>query len=235
KWAAKALFLDNPREPTGEHWRRGRGKDYTWAAAEGKIEIGANCVCGNCNHGWMNEIETAARPVISEMIRGNHIVIDAVESEAIGKWLCLKTIIERYTQPSPIPVPQEIREYFYSTREPPRSWHAWIAYYRGTRPVHYHSGNLSTDYTPPLAPFPQSYTGLTFTLAIGYFAAKVFGIGEMMSFRTHAVMLDVWPPPRLRPKLSQRGQSERRAWPPGPWLNDQRLDAWSKSLPEFAD
>jgi hypothetical protein len=181
----------------------------------------------------MNDIEEGARPLISAMIRGQRIDLDLTQQLAIGKWLCLKALIERYSRTPIDPVPEEWRRQFYQHHEPPASWHAWITRYDGDLPVLIAPADLSTLIRNPLSPIPFPAHGFVMTMVIGYFAAQVFGFNEKVTVKADpSRRLHVWPHPLLRLMNPPPSPDELMTWPPPRWINDDLLIKMSQTLPE---
>jgi hypothetical protein len=87
-------------------WQRGLKKHYGWSDdwvfpthfdATGKVlstrqhrlkNLVAGRVCSGCNSGWMSALESAARPLILSLARGDRHVLDLTEGEAflLTRW-----------------------------------------------------------------------------------------------------------------------------------------------------
>ena len=50
-------------------------------------------VCAPCNNGWMNRLETAARPHLTRMMLGLPTPLNADEQRAVAHWLAVKTVV----------------------------------------------------------------------------------------------------------------------------------------------
>ena len=69
-------------------------------------------VCRDCNHGWMERLEAAARPILTPMLLDEPRVMTAVEQHIVGTW-ATKTMLtmqganiggERVVSPGPVPM-----------------------------------------------------------------------------------------------------------------------------------
>ena len=85
------------RDKSQETWRRiGPGGTY---APQERIYGGhptnrkINCVCRDCNSGWMGELESEAKPTIEPMMRGRRTNLNRAAQETVTRWLTLKMMV----------------------------------------------------------------------------------------------------------------------------------------------
>jgi hypothetical protein len=50
-------------------------------------------VCRICNNEWMSGIEDAAKPLLTPLIKGDAVTLDAAQLEIVAKWATLKVIV----------------------------------------------------------------------------------------------------------------------------------------------
>lgn len=55
--------------------------------------VAPKVVCKPCNSGWMSQVESAARPALSSMIRGDQCLVSPADRHAIRRWAALKMLI----------------------------------------------------------------------------------------------------------------------------------------------
>jgi len=85
------------------------------------------CVCGKCNNGWMREIENQARPILTDLIKSNDIIIYSKEQRIICAWAALKLMVAEYDNKTPVTVSDSQRKYMYNHKSPPSNgWGIWI-------------------------------------------------------------------------------------------------------------
>lgn len=84
-------------------------------------------VCTNCNSGWMNGIEEAARPVLSCLIRGEPQALDAVVTQAIATWTVKTALIAQLTGVEGIAALGQVYRTFFADRTPPPNSVVWAA------------------------------------------------------------------------------------------------------------
>ena len=101
KWASEVLKED----PRGLHLPFGLslvrdGVERTWEGAK-EINYTANCVCRNCNEGWMNEVEERARAFVAQMIRGDRVWLSRPAQKKVAAWCALRSIMARYGWSAP--------------------------------------------------------------------------------------------------------------------------------------
>jgi hypothetical protein len=84
-------------------------------------------VCGPCNNGFMNDIEAAARPYLSAMIRGNLAMpLSAEAAPAVATWAVKTTLMAQLTSSEPAALDQVYKD-FYATRRPTPDCLVWAA------------------------------------------------------------------------------------------------------------
>jgi hypothetical protein len=84
-------------------------------------------VCGPCNNGFMNDIETTARPFLSAMVRGNLAMpLDIAAATAIATWTVKTSLMVQLTGSEPAALEQVYQD-FYATRRPPPECMVWAA------------------------------------------------------------------------------------------------------------
>lgn len=157
------------------------------------LETTVRIVCGDCNGGWMSEIEAKALPYVAPMIKGEQIRLDRDAQNAIATWAALKAVVARYSHSPPLPtIEDEWMEWFRSKRTIPKSWQVWLSAYRGKwYGAAYEGFNVHDRYSmmPPwwttdrqkLQEFLHSakYKGLLASFIFGHLAIKVFGVRRL--------------------------------------------------------
>ena len=81
-------------DPLSEYWptqQLGR-KLTSW-----KVHI----ACGPCNNQWMNRLQTAARPSLTRMIRGEGFKLTSDEQAEVAKWAVMTCIVGEFTSRDP--------------------------------------------------------------------------------------------------------------------------------------
>ena len=147
-----------------------------------EINLKANVVCGDCNHGWMSQIENRTKTVTAGMIKdGAQVSLDDAAVLTIAQFGFLKSVIADHMHE---------REPFYSTDqrysfrdwlsvpEGVRVWLARTASYRGL----FKSTNIEV---PPGT--PNRFELNTLTYGIGHFVIQVVGSRwKKKALRRHA-------------------------------------------------
>lgn len=83
-------------------------------------------VCETCNNTWMSQIESAAKPLLEPMIRGQRRAIPPRDQKTIATWMALKTLVaERMDKKVDVAAPDDYHD-FYARREPPDGFLARI-------------------------------------------------------------------------------------------------------------
>jgi hypothetical protein len=76
-------------------------------------------VCGDCNGGWMSDIEAAAKPIFQQLIYARGRRLHRAEQRTLASWALLKAIVFDELHPKERVVPTVHREHLYRHRQPP--------------------------------------------------------------------------------------------------------------------
>lgn len=55
-------------------------------------------VCARCNNGWMNTLETDARPHLTPLITGERVTLDRAALDIVAKWITLKIMVAEHAE-----------------------------------------------------------------------------------------------------------------------------------------
>jgi hypothetical protein len=100
------------------------------------------CVCGGsrqtCNGGWMKDMDDAAVPIMTKMIRGESTRLSPEHQRVIAGWAVLKQMVADYDKVNFAATTHHTqRKRLMATRLPPlKGWGVWIGHYerRNWRP-----------------------------------------------------------------------------------------------------
>lgn len=133
-------------------------------------------VCSPCNNGWMNRIESDARPFLTALIEGSPIALDTDQLSSVARWIVMKSIVIEHASLDTAVTPRIDRAAFRANGAIPNyfkiylgshSGKRWAALYRDSRCITYNG----THYNPPLAGVPNNLQ--TITLYLGKVFAQV--------------------------------------------------------------
>ncbi|MEY9883937.1 hypothetical protein [Bradyrhizobium sp. USDA 329] len=156
-------------------------------------------VCGECNNGWMSDLQNAAKPLITELLSGKWRDFSSDEQETLAAWATMFTMVVEYKDPATVAISQEHRSEFCKSRKPPKLFKIWMGrLLPGTR----HHGSF---YHQALAAFLEgepkpniqtnviSFDGLLFLVASArrdYVFVERTDNGEKFHF--HDIAPDEW-------------------------------------------
>jgi len=83
-------------------------------------------VCGACNNGWMSDLQTAAKPLIAQLLSGKWREFSREEQETLAAWATMFTMVIEYVDPGTVAISQEHRSEFCKTSQPPALFKVWI-------------------------------------------------------------------------------------------------------------
>ena len=146
--------------------------DREWTAPSFTSE--AKVVCKDCNEGWMNDLEAAAKPILAPMLRGKRVVLDTDAQAIVARWLTKTAMVFQRTTPRR-PVPERHTRYLYDHRRPPPSCQVWIGA-RTAEDGGILSGIQSARLKPEAAePAGQVFSAYLVTVGIAAFVGQLFG------------------------------------------------------------
>lgn len=99
-----------------------------------KSSVKTGCVCYECNHGWMGDLESEARPILGPLMEDIHLLLDRAHKLTIAKW-SVKTAMTMTA------LNRKQREIFYDrdeclrfreSRTFPRHTRIWLGRYGGS-------------------------------------------------------------------------------------------------------
>ncbi len=102
-------------------------------------------VCGNCNNGWMSELEQIAKPSLTDLILGNNTTLSQGIQAIIARWVVMTSIMAEYTDTNTISIQELHRTLLMSKSNPGEGWQIWLGNYSGNEWVfryRHHGGFL---------------------------------------------------------------------------------------------
>ena len=170
-------------------------------------------VCRDCNHGWMEKLETQARPILTPMLQDEPRVLTAPEQQVVATW-ATKTMLtmqganiggERI-------VGLDRYRWFYDNRTPISVSYVWLCRYsdRTRWPMSIHQWGMTVVHGAEGPPNPEgAMNGFGVVYAIGPLTFWLFGYDLPGDLQTSAGSDDAhlliwpalgpdvrWPPPR---------------------------------------
>lgn len=84
-------------------------------------------VCARCNNGWMNQLETAARPFLTQLISTASHIMSSDAAAAVARWVALKIMVsEQQRRDNLVTSPSDLKK-FRSTLKLPDNFRIWVA------------------------------------------------------------------------------------------------------------
>lgn len=83
-------------------------------------------VCGPCNNGWMSRLQSAAKPLIGELLQGKWRDLSRLEQCTLAAWATMFAMVVEYLDPRTVAISQEQRTEFFRTGGPPENFKVWI-------------------------------------------------------------------------------------------------------------
>ncbi|MFN2405717.1 MAG: hypothetical protein ABR594_06655 [Pyrinomonadaceae bacterium] len=143
-----------------------------------KIGLKSNRVCQRCNNGWMSQLESAAKPVLSPLIHGRKRILSLHNQLTITKWFAKTAAMFDAHIKGKTYFTQSERQAIMSSLAPTKTTWVFLACYRGS-----HIGDIVTrssflhDQEKPLPENDHDLfkaDGYAFTLLIKHLALQIF-------------------------------------------------------------
>jgi hypothetical protein len=228
-WSAWAGTLFGPRRRYTMHRLLEDGRHLSWRKR--KLDEKAYVVCGDCNHGWMSEIENQTKAVIADMVAKNSPkALNESDLATLAIFLMLKSIVcdHMSDQPKPFYSFSERRS-FRNTPAIPKGVQIWLAATPAIRGM-FKAATLQM----PLHT-ANRFESHVFTYGLGYFVAQLTSTRWVKkSRRRHAR------PPALRPHFGWIVHTVPMwpnpplpvSWPPRKYMTgvalDEFVDRWKR-------
>jgi hypothetical protein len=102
------------------------------AHTSAKMDATVKRVCERCNNGWMHELEEAARPVLTPLIRKTQPRgLAPIEQEVISTWAIKTALMCEFMDPRSASAPRSHFQVLFQSLKPPPGTNVWIAAYAG--------------------------------------------------------------------------------------------------------
>jgi len=91
--------------------------------------------CVSCNTGWMSRLQTATKPILIPLIKGERVVLHRKAQSTLATWIAMFTMVAEYMSKdeTKIGVPFSDRQWLKDEQTVPPNWKIWIANYHGGR------------------------------------------------------------------------------------------------------
>ena len=191
-------------------------------------------VCTRCNNGWMSSIEESTKPILSNMIAGDTIILSIQAQRKLSEWIILKMLIAEYhLDKTPISTREELAK-FKQTKHIPDNLKIWIA---SCKDISWQSRFITSSLylcvsgSPTVNDAPLDAPDNTQSISIG--AGKLFihvlhttvrGLELDMNVGNKATVIQLWP-----------SNGVDIFWPPIRDINAIEADYVASSLERFFD
>jgi hypothetical protein len=106
-----------------------------WSTDE--VDLVTNSVCERCNNGWLHNLETEARPLLTRLILGTETDLSSAEQKTVATW-SYKTVLlfQLLRAKNARPIPHDrFHELFVHQRPPPEA-RVWFGAAKGNNAGH---------------------------------------------------------------------------------------------------
>ena len=167
------------------------------------VDLVVKSVCGECNSGWLHDLETAARPIVTELVAGHSAVLSTELQRTIATWSYKTVLLMQLVRPDAAIPPHRLRE-FYELGRPPAG--ARVSLCRTSGPHAMRETSTEVMLSTPTLEVPGFFTALALGSLLVLCAGRLEDGPEQLrvgSHASHKSTLQVWPA-SVRPGI----------WPP---------------------
>lgn len=208
-------------EIAGHYSNLADGDYREWVARAFSRTVSA--VCGDCNSGWMSDIEAKAKPLLTSLFTGRSLKLGPQRQTSLATWVMLKALVHTHAEVTPNPIPEQHYKGFFRLRRPLDGVVIWLGAHI---PRLLDDGHLLVleGRSQPLEPFADSTSEIVegFQTGSAYGWTLGFGIAAIQLFGSDFLdMQDAPPSEEVAPALRRIWPVKPRAtWPPPIRLND---------------
>jgi hypothetical protein len=137
-------------------------------------------VCQDCNNIWISALETEVKPILTPLIRGEAIILNAAARQTLSEWDCDERLVAEHNAHSGSPADpifdQNARNEFRLNRTIPQGFRIWIGTHNGTKwrsAIFRHCVGLMPLGTT-LPPHPRPKNVQTVTFGLGSLLIQIF-------------------------------------------------------------
>jgi hypothetical protein len=190
-------------------------------------------VCQSCNNEWMSGLETAVRPLLTPIIQGELLTLDAKDLEIIARWATLKAIVIEHGTSRTEVTPQEDRTAFKNDGTIPAYFRIYLLSHDCPSRIGYVRTSYAVALTadgpiPPLEGRQKNTQQISVILGNAMLlinAARVDGFQiEDRLFMPDVVSRRIWPP-NVTPLT----------WPSPPILTSDQMRALAYSMERVSE
>lgn len=128
KWLLAHLGLDKRHDLIASSHLSDMGTPLKGPRIQGSHTILQGAVCSDCNNGWMSDLETQAKPLITKMSVGEPFLLTEDDCRILGTWIFKTLALWNITSNYRHLVPEKDFEFLYKNRSVPAGRHVEIAF-----------------------------------------------------------------------------------------------------------
>lgn len=174
-------------------------------------------VCGQCNNGWLAELESRVKPTLEKLVRGEPADVLSDDQPAMATW-CYKTVLlMQLVRPGKFRfIPRERYSQLRHDGRPPSDVRLWL----GSTPVDglvVHEATMGASLSTLSSKHPGYFSVLTVGHLVILCSGRCHPSAEPLSFDAHTegkAVLRLWP-----------GSIRTAQWPPVEVIHDLGLEA----------
>jgi hypothetical protein len=145
--------------------------ERSWIAPPFTIRV--NRVCATCNNGWMSELESVAKPILTPLVLGQKTVLDKHAQKVAAVW-ATKTAMVFQLATKHRSIKRSQFHYLRTHLRPPPSAQVWLGCRTADEPKPGLFGFRSSGLAPEGETQPR-FDAYLVTIGIGHFVAQVYG------------------------------------------------------------
>jgi len=221
KWLLEHLGLDKRRDLIASSHLSDLGTPLKDARIQGSHTILQGAICSECNNGWMSDLETQAKPLITKMSVGEVFVLGEDDCRLLSNWIFKTLALWNITSNYRHLVSEEDFEFLYKNRSVPAGRHIEIAFLSSAPTSEFRTRMspikmlmISSELDKAEISRAVDRSSYILTMQIGKLLIQVVGLPPFGAWgRADGARRDVW---RIYPRVPKSLE-----WPPAvPFVGD---------------
>jgi hypothetical protein len=173
------------------------------------FDLTVKAVCQRCNNGWMSDLESEVKSIITPMLEGypwkthgelNRVHLSLADQRIIAAWVVKTVLMWHLASRTPADLPHEYFAALRETGQPPPGCRVWMGCYVGEKMWSFHESSLKVP--SPSGEPPDNFNGYGETLSVRYLIFQVIGVPGPQGARfipsdSHRrIVHEIWPFPQ---------------------------------------